>query len=271
MQCIVLLLCYIAVVCSWKLPFNRFATIRSQAVCSSERRSRLYSQEAVVSDQLSIPGVESLSEDTAKEEVFTAYPFGNLSLPVLLGCNDYKSGRHGSYFWYQNRDHVYAFLPIDDSVSKSEVSVIFEPFNVTVSIGGELLTRLFCPYALSPSGSFWIIEQDKNDQRYIMLDLEKRVGYINWASLFVPKRPSAVDSSAVVDPNKSALLEKLLAANEGLSKLGGGGRPQSIEDMLSDPELMETLSTESELNEGPLLELDGDKVKLLSHNETTAE
>jgi len=154
-------------------------------------------------------------------------------LPVLPDCNNYYSGKFEEYFWHQNSDQVYVYIPIDDDVTKADVKAKFEAKQVTVTIKGEEVIQFECLERIIPDGSFWVIETDKKEgKRYVQLDLEKRFRMINWKGLFGEAQEEQVDDSA----KRSQMLEKLFAANKGISKLTGAS-PESIDEMMSNPDL----------------------------------
>eukprot|EP01041_Mallomonas_annulata_P004048 gene4049-8054_t len=177
------------------------------------------------------------------EQIFRKYPFENVTLPVLPDCNNYYSGKFGEYFWHQNAEQVYVYIPISDEVSKKDIKVDFAARKVTVNIHEQELTSFECMERIIPDGSFWVIEEGVNGQRYIQLDLEKRFRMINWKNLFgEPPVLSARDTEAM----RSEMLEKLFAANKGMSLLTGAP-PEEINDM-SDEELR---NIQSEVDEEP--------------------
>jgi CS domain len=121
----------------------------------------------------------------ALEDIYRKYPFENVSLPILPDCNNYYSGKFGEYFWHQNADQVYVFIPIDDSICKKDVTAKFEAKKVTVSVKGEDVIEFDCLERIIPDGSFWVFEEDRQqNKRYLQLDLEKRFRMINWKNLF---------------------------------------------------------------------------------------
>ena len=197
-------------------------------------------------DKAIIDGLrEEQDEQEKKEEIFRKYPFDNVKLPILPDCNNYYSGKFGDYFWHQNADQVYVFIPVDGSIGKNDVDVKFEAKRVVVSITGKDSFSFDCLERIIPDGSFWVFEEDKNDKskKYLLLDLEKRLRMINWKNLFGPapelKSPS----------EQNDLLQKLFAANKGMAKImGDGASPESIKDMLQDEKLMRSITEEPNLN-----------------------
>lgn len=245
MRPIIQFLCLFSIGYSWRLPFNRFSALRSRTLQTTSSRLPSHSENVVPDAKL--PIVAEGAEDTIgiKEETFKEYPFTNLSLPVLSDSKDYWSGKYGNYFWHQNRDQLYIFIPVDDSVSKSDISVVFNPIDIDVSFADTKI-HIECPHNIGPSGCFWVLEHDIHDNKYILLELEKRVGYINWSSLFSYKHPLP-GSSVTLDPHKAAMVEKFFAANQGLAKLNGVDDPQTMESMMNDPDFMSSLPTVEEM------------------------
>lgn len=156
--------------------------------------------------------LNSIRDDqiSKSEEIFREYPYEYTALPLLPDCNNYYSGSFGEYFWHQNADQVYVYLPINEDVSKNDIQVSFEARKVAVSINGNEEISFQCLERIIPDGSFWIVEVDKDGKRYIQLDLEKRYRMINWKCLF--GEPTVEETQAM---EKSQMLEKLFSANKG--------------------------------------------------------
>lgn len=178
------------------------------------------------------------------EQIFRKYPFEETQLPVLPDCNNYYSGSFGDFFWHQNADQVYVYMPIEESVSKKDIDVKFAAKSVEVFVNGERFAFFECLERIIPDGSFWLVEaSEKNGKRYIQLDLEKRFRMINWKSLFgVPEGKVAMDIEA--EANRSKMLEKLFAANKGMSKIMTNGPldPESMEKMMQNEDLVKMIS-----------------------------
>jgi hypothetical protein len=104
------------------------------------------------------------------------------------------------------------YIPIDDAITKNDVKVKFEAREVSVEILGEEIITFQCLERLIPDGSFWVMERDKEGQRYLQLDLEKRYRMINWKSLFGEAAPEDVKQ---IEDNSKSMMEKLFAANKG--------------------------------------------------------
>ena len=145
------------------------------------------------------------------EEIFREYPYEFTALPLLPDCNNYYSGSFGEYFWHQNADQVYVYIPINEDTSKKDIHVSFEARKVSVSINENEEITFQCLERIIPDGSFWVVEVDKDGKRYIQLDLEKRYRMINWKSLFGEPREEDVQAME----SKSQMLEKLFSANKG--------------------------------------------------------
>ena len=193
--------------------------------------------------------------NTDNEEIFRKYPFNetNPELPILPDCNNYYSGKYGDYFWHQNADQVFVFVPLNESISKSDIHIKFEAKSVTINISGNKLIDFKCNERIIPDGSFWIIETDSKKQRYLQLDLEKRYRMINWKNLFSDE----INSNIQIDQEgrRTEMLEKLLKANKGMSKLLGN-EPENINEMLQNKDLMNSIT--SEINtEPPVIDFDG--------------
>lgn len=176
-------------------------------------------------------------EQVAREEdIYRKYPFEDVKLPVLPDCNNYFSGKFGDYFWHQNSDQVYVYLPVDSSLTKNDVEVDFQALKVTVNIRGKQEVFFKCLERIIPDGSFWTFEKDSEGKLYIQLDLEKRYRMINWRSLFGDPKPNEQYDAL----KKSEMMEKLFAANQGLSKLTG--KPaETVDEMMSNEQLVKML------------------------------
>lgn len=176
--------------------------------------------------------------DSIGQEQFRVYPFENLHLPKLDDANNFYSGKYQDLFWHQNADQVLVFIPIDEEVGKKDVKFDVEVESIKLYVRGELKLEANLPERVIPSGSFWCFEQDVNQRRYISLDLEKRLRYINWRSLIdLPE----YDTQRQKD--QESKLEKLFEANQGLSKLTGNKRPPAtIKEMMEDSEIMNAIS-----------------------------
>jgi hypothetical protein len=108
------------------------------------------------------------------EEKLRVYPFDDKELPLLDDRNNYYSGTYTDCFWHQNSDQVLVFIPIPLEVDKSDIDVKFQALKVDISIPDREKMTLYCPHRLIPDGSFWTFEQDRDANKYLMLDLEKR-------------------------------------------------------------------------------------------------
>ncbi|RYH26739.1 hypothetical protein EON65_14010 [archaeon] len=178
------------------------------------------------------------------EETYRKYPFADLGLPLLLDHNNYYSGKFQDSFWHQNADQVLVFIPLDDSVSKSEIKANFEATKLSISVKGETIVAVRCFERIIPDGSFWIIEEDKNGQRYIQLDLEKRYRMLNWRAFFGP--PPAINDDPVAAQSRSKLLESLMSANKGLSKLTGVPA-ETMDEMMKNPDFLDVVTRPADL------------------------
>jgi len=204
---------------------------------------------------------EALEND--KEQIFRKYPFEDqIKLPILPDCNNYYSGKFGNYIWHQNSDQVYVFIPVSNDITKNDIDVKFEAKKVTVSIGKEDPIGFDVLERIIPDGSFWVFEEDKNDntKKYLMLDLEKRLRMINWKNLFGPPQPLKSTS------DQNELLQKLFQANKGMAKImGDGASPESIKDMLQDDNLMRSISSEPNLN--PVIDITDDIINKMNNED----
>jgi hypothetical protein len=217
---------------------------------------------------------ENLAQTEAtlgQEQIFRQYPYDDAQLPVLPDCNNYYSGSFGDFFWHQNADQVYVFIPIGDDVSKKEIEVKFAAKSVEVRVCDKQLVLIDCQERIIPDGSFWVVEaSNKDGKRYLQLDLEKRFRMINWKNLFGAPAASSSGSGgagnfdASEQESRSKMLEKLFAANKGMSKLikdqnkglnfdvdgdgdgdgngNDGSSAESIEEMLKNEDLVRMIS-----------------------------
>ena len=176
-----------------------------------------------------------------EEETFREYPesFREAGLPLLTDHGNYWSGRSGDMFWHQNSDNVFVFIPLGDDMNKRNINVDFQALGVEVTLPGKDTIKISCLERLIPDGSFWIIEEDKQGNRYLHLDLEKRFRMINWKSLF--GEPPAEDSDADEIEKRSQMLEKLFAANKGMAKMTGQ-EPESMQEMMENEDLVRMMA-----------------------------
>jgi hypothetical protein len=115
--------------------------------------------------------------------------------------------------------------------------VKFEARSVNVKVKGEEVIEFQCLERIIPDGSFWVFEEDQDGKKYLQLDLEKRFRMINWKSLF--GEPVQEDLDEV--EKRSDMLKKLFAANKGMGKITGK-EPESMDDMMSNEELVKMIS-----------------------------
>ena len=176
--------------------------------------------------------------DMRAEQISRNYPFDDYTeqLPILPDCNNYYSGKYGDYTWHQNADQVFVYLPVDDTVTKRDVEIKFEALYVDIKINDESIVKFSTIERLIPDGSFWVFETDKNGQKYIQLDLEKRYRMINWKNVF-SEAPVTVEGEA---ENRRKMLESLFAANKGMSKMTGK-EPEGMDEMLKNEALMKMI------------------------------
>jgi hypothetical protein len=178
------------------------------------------------------------SLDESKEKIFREYQFHHLQLPVLDDAHNYYCGSYKNCFWHQNADQVLVYIPIPDSLCKNKVNGRFEVNKVTINCGEEELISFHCPERIIPDGCCWVFERDFCGKRFLQVDLEKRFRMINWGSLFGEQ--SSVVSSFEESSSKSKLLEKLLEANQGMSKVTGLP-PETMAQMMKDERLLNSI------------------------------
>lgn len=65
-------------------------------------------------------------------------------------------------------------MPLSDGITKNDIEVKFHAKKVEVKLGEEQVVEFDCMDRIIPDGSFWTIETNKDDIRYLQLDLEKR-------------------------------------------------------------------------------------------------
>jgi hypothetical protein len=179
-------------------------------------------------------------EARSVEEVHRSYPFVDNGLPVLPDCNNYYSGTYEKYFWLQNADQVFMYIPVPSDIERRDVQVSFEAKKVTVRLQGHELITFPCVERIIPDGSFWLFEVDKDGNKYIQLDMEKRYRMINWKGIFSPDIP---DSTPEVSKKRTDMMEKLFAANQGMSKLSGVP-PETMRELMQNGELTRMIADE---------------------------
>lgn len=172
------------------------------------------------------------------EELFRSYPFGDNDLPVLPDCDNYYSGKFGDYIWHQNADQVYVYIPVSEDIAKYDVDAEFNALSVKLNIKGQEVVEFNTLERIIPDGSFWVMEEDKDGNKFVQLDMEKRFRMINWKQLFGDE---PAGEPADITEKRSKMLEKLLAANKGLSKVSGVPA-ESMEDMMANGDLVKMMS-----------------------------
>lgn len=185
----------------------------------------------------------NLKNDQAKslsEDIFRKYPFDATELPTLPDCDNYYSGKYGDYIWHQNADQVFVYIPIDETVERKNIQVKFAAKSVSVNVNEVEIVCFPCTERIIPDGSFWTFERDKDNKRYIHLDMEKRYRMINWKGIFGDQSAEADDGGS---EKRSRILEKLFAANQGMSKLSGIP-PESMQEMMSNGDLTRMIADE---------------------------
>jgi hypothetical protein len=179
-------------------------------------------------------------ESSGTEQLHRSYPFENEGLPVLPDCNNYYSGTYGDYFWHQNADQVFMYIPIPEDIERRDIHVKFETKQVTVTIRGKQLVQFPCVERIIPDGSFWLFEKNKDGKKYIQLDMEKRFRMINWKGIFGAEK---AEDEPQVTQKRTEMLEKLFAANRGMSKLSGVPA-ETMKEMMSNGDLARMIADE---------------------------
>jgi len=184
-----------------------------------------------------------------REQIYREYPYEQTELPILPDRNNYYSGSLGDWFWHQNADQVYVFIPLPEGVGKKDIDVKFSALSVEVLIDDKRLAYFECLERIIPDGSFWVVEASAKDgKRYLQLDLEKRFRMINWKNLFDKAPPSPASKTGGSSPadleSRSKMLEKLFAANKGMSKImkDAGQDPETVDEMLENQDLVKMIS-----------------------------
>ena len=189
-----------------------------------------------------------------REQIYREYQYEQTELPILPDRNNYYSGSLGDWFWHQNADQVYVFIPLPEGVGKKDIDVKFSALSVEVLIDDKRLAYFECLERIIPDGSFWVVESSAKDgKRYLQLDLEKRFRMINWKNLFDKAPPSPASSSSSSKAggsspadleSRSKMLEKLFAANKGMSKImkDAGQDPETVDEMLQNQDLVKMIS-----------------------------
>ena len=186
------------------------------------------------------------SSESDREQLYRKYPHASSGLPVLQDHDNYYSGTFQDIFWHQNTDNVFVFIPVDETVSRSDVNVKFEALQVQVKIAGVDVATFPTHERCIPDGSFWTFERDKEGKRYLHIDLEKRFRMINWNRMF---GEGETKESADALLKKSKFLEKLQNANQGMSKLSGLPA-ETMQELMSNEELNRMIANSEECEEG---------------------
>jgi hypothetical protein len=176
------------------------------------------------------------------EVVGREYKFHHLKLPHLVGSQNYYCGIYRNCFWHQNADQVLIHCPLNPVAKTKDIRATFEVFNVSLRVNDIPLVSFICPERIIPHGSFWTIENDIDGEPYIQIDLEKRYRMLNWKSLFgeLNNSSSVTDNNqreTHLDEKKSKVLQRLLDANKGLSKITGLP-PETISDIMNNEDVL---------------------------------
>lgn len=184
--------------------------------------------------------LKNSQEQALAEDIFRKYPFDYTELPTLPDCNNYYSGKYGEYLWHQNADQVFVYVPVDEKVERRDIHVNFQAKSVTLKINQVEVVTFPCNERIIPDGSFWTFERDKDGKRFIHLDLEKRYRMINWKGIFGDQQSEPEDGGS---EKRSKILEKLFAANQGMSKLSGIPA-ESMQEMMANGDLTRMIADE---------------------------
>lgn len=187
------------------------------------------------------------------EEVYRGCSLVQNGLPILPDCKSFYSGNFNGTHWLQNAQQVVVFVPIVKEMTKSDIDVQFGINGFDIFFHGNLYWHCDVRERIISGGCFWSLEVDNLDDKYIYLDLEKRILMINWKSLF-KKTP---EEQAEDDIRKESLMGKLFDANKGVSELSGYS-PLSIEEMERNPEIMSSISNPVE-SEPQIIDVIGEK------------
>ena len=208
--------------------------------------------------------LRNAEQSLSTEELHREYPYEGKGLPLLPDCNNYYSGSYKECFWHQNSDQVFVFVPVADDIERRSIYVKFEAKQVTITINGDEILSFPCAERIIPDGSFWIFETDKDGKKHILLDLEKRFRMINWKGVFEHKVP---EDDVTTTAKRTEMLEKLFAANKGLSKVSGIP-PETMQEMMKNGDLTRMIAEEvySKPQVSSISE-DGSECELLIENE----
>jgi hypothetical protein len=179
------------------------------------------------------------------QEFYRIYPFPHLGLQILYDNNNYYSGTYGNIFWQQNADQVLIHYPLNDSIVKSDIECHFDYLLCEIKIANQRVFT-FKPFEkVWPDGCFWTIELDKDNNRYLTIDLDKRLKFSNWRGLFRDISDNEFDNLDL----RSKLLMKLHHLKQQGKLEDKYLRFKTLEEMLDDEELVNLLLDEMDKEE----------------------
>jgi hypothetical protein len=198
------------------------------------------------------------------QEFYRKYPFEHLGLQVLYDVNNYYSGTYKQFFWHQNADQVLIFYPLNDSIAKSDIDCKFDYREIKITVSGEELLTFKPVDPIFPDGSFWTIEFDKHNQRYLTVDLEKKAKFTNWKGLFIDIDQEEYKSLDL----RSQVLEQLhVMKNEG--RLDERfANCSTVEELLEHEDLIEKVIEEIESKATKLAKAKEEIYQLMGANVT---
>jgi hypothetical protein len=226
-----------------------FNVIHHSSFVNSLRRSQSIkltsSTNTILNENVTFPKTEIMSR---------IYVPDDPDMPCLSDCNNYYSGKFGDLSWHQNADQVLVTLKLPKTISKSDIKVKFDTTTLDIMIPNIENVSVTLPQKIIPAGTFWTLEDHKNNNsKYLVVDMEKRYRVLNWGYLF-----GSPPTEKELESKRAEILEKLYAANKGLSRLSGDGAGKEIEtidDMRRDEVLMSSIDTNFH-KEGPILNLE---------------
>jgi hypothetical protein len=184
------------------------------------------------------------------QEFYRIYPFAHLGLQILYDNNNYYSGTYGNIFWQQNAEQVLIHYPLNDSVVKSDIECHFDYLLCEIKIANQRVFT-FKPFEkVWPDGCFWTIELDKDNNRYLTIDLDKRMKFSNWRGLFRDISDNEFDNLDL----RSKLLMKLHHLKQQGKLEDKYLRFKSLEEMMEDEELVNLLLDEMDKEEKQKIE-----------------
>uniref|UniRef100_A0A7S2V6G0 CS domain-containing protein n=1 Tax=Fibrocapsa japonica TaxID=94617 RepID=A0A7S2V6G0_9STRA len=175
---------------SQKRAFSNRVTSRAGDIDDLEEYKRIIDPSSGIELTSSPAGQK---EKTDKEAIFkrqieelSSFPYDPFLFPELRDSTKYWRGATQEYKWEQNHNKVCIYIPVDETVDKSDVDVEFEVHRLLLKLGGrDTKVGGLLGGTIKPEDSYWFWESDSSPP-FITIELQKFKQYRNWEFLFAP-------------------------------------------------------------------------------------